>query len=76
MKNKNLLLNLQKKYQKGGYALVSPKSGEVFAYGINLKNLYESIDRNKIKDSDKLVMYIPSRNVTHAFHFSLSVRIR
>lgn len=75
MKSKNLLLQLQKKYHEGGYALVSPKSGEVLAYGKSLKHLYTTIDRKKIKDNDKLVMHIPSPNVTHAFHFSLSVRI-
>ena len=75
MKRKNLLLKLQKKYQEGGYALISPKSGEVLAYGKNLKHLYTTIDRKKIKDADKLVMHIPTPNITHAFHFSLSVWI-
>lgn len=75
MKRKNLLLNIQNKYKEGGYALVSPKSGKVSAFAENLKKLYQTIDRRKIKDSDKLVMHIPSPNVKHAFHISLSIRI-
>lgn len=75
MRNKNLLLTLQKKYQEGGYVLVSPKSGKVVAFGEDLAHLYEVIDRKKIKDADKVVMHIPPPSVTHAFHLSLSIRI-
>ncbi len=74
MKNKNLLLRLQTKYQDGGYVLVSPDTGRVFAFGQNLKLLYKTIDAKKIKDEDKLVMYVPSR-MKHVFQLSLSVRI-
>lgn len=72
MKRKNLLLQLQRKYQEGGYALVTPKTGKVVAYGEDLENLYATIDRKKINDAGKLVMFIPPPRVTHAFHLSLS----
>lgn len=74
MKKRNLLLKLQKKFKEGGYALIVPKSGKVIAFGEDLKQLYNNIDKEKIKDADKLVMYIPPPNVKHVFHFSLSIR--
>lgn len=74
MKKINLLLNLQRKFKQGGYALVS-KAGKLVVFGENIKKLYEKIDKQRIKDEDKIVMHIPSPRVTHAFTISLSVRI-
>ncbi len=74
-KHKNILLKLQKKYGEGGYALVSPKTGEVLAFGEDIQSLYRIIERKKINDKNELVMYIPPPNVKHVFHFSLSIRI-
>ena len=70
----DLLLNLQKRYKQGGYALVS-KAGRLVVFGENIKKLYEKIDSQKIKDEDKIVMYIPSPRISHAFTVSVSVRI-
>lgn len=74
MKNKYLLLKLQKKYQEGGYALVSPETGRIFAFADDLKKLYKTIDAKNIEDADKLVMYVPPPHVKHVFQISLSVR--
>ncbi|MBI2587394.1 hypothetical protein HYW29_01110 [Candidatus Amesbacteria bacterium] len=70
----DILIKLGKKYKSGGYALVSPSSGRVAAYGKDIKLLYQKIDRDKINDSDKMVMYIPSSHHVHIFHLSVSVR--
>lgn len=67
---KNILLKLQKKYHEGGYALISPNTGKVLAYGEDLELLYKIIKKEKIKDQDKLVMHIPPPSVKHVFHFS------
>lgn len=75
MKNKNILLKLQRKHRDGGYALVSPRTGRVAAFAENLKKLYQTIETQKIRDETKLVMYVPPPHVTHVFHFSLSVRV-
>ena len=75
MEKRNLLLKLQRKYQEGGYALIVPKTGKVIAFGEDLKDLYTTIDKEKIKDADKLVMYIPPPKVKHVFQLSLSIRI-
>lgn len=75
MKNKNILLKLQEKYHDGGYALVSPDTGRIFAFGQNLKKLYTNIDTRKIKDEDKIVMYVPPPRVKHVFQISLSIRL-
>lgn len=61
MKKLSLLLKLQKKYQEGGYALVSQRTGKTFAFGEDLNKLYKIIDEKKIKDADKAVNYF-SRN--------------
>lgn len=74
MKRLNLLLQLQKKYQGGGYALVSQKTGKAFAFGEDLSKLYKTIDEKKIKDMDKVVMYVPPPRVKHVFQISLSIR--
>lgn len=71
---KNLLIRLQKKYSKGGYALVGPKSGKVFAHGMDLQSLYKHIDKKRVNDADKLVMYIPTPGYTHVFRLSISIR--
>lgn len=76
MQKNTLLLNLQKKYKQGGYALVSPESGKVWLYADTVKNLYKTIEMKDIPDADKLVMYIPQRKGSHVFSFSLSIRIR
>lgn len=60
-----LLQNLQKKYTRGGYALVSPHSGRVALYADTIKKLYQTIETKNINDADKVVMYIPPPNVTH-----------
>lgn len=75
MPQKNLLLTLQKKYKTGGYALVSPKNGRVSAFGEDLKQLYKTINEEKINDADKMVMYIPPPHVKHVFQLSLSIRL-
>lgn len=75
IKHKNILLSLQKKYHKGGYALVSPRKGNVLAFGDDLELLYKTIEKKKITDKDELVMYIPPPSVKHVFHLSLSIRI-
>ncbi|MBI2029059.1 hypothetical protein HYT02_01445 [Candidatus Gottesmanbacteria bacterium] len=75
MKNRNVLLQLQKKYREGGYALVSSESGRVFVFAKTLKELYKTIDDKKIKDEDKTVMHIPSPYIKHVFYFPLSIRI-
>ena len=67
MEKKQLLLQLQKKFQEGGYALIYPKSGRVAAFSENLKKLYQTIDQKKIDDKNKLVMYIPPPHVAHVF---------
>jgi hypothetical protein len=67
MKNKNLLLQLQKTYRKGGYALVSADKNKVVAFGSDLKSLYAKIDEKGIKDADKVVMHIPPPHVQHVF---------
>ncbi len=74
MKNKYLLVKLQKKYKDGGYALVSLEKGQVFAFADNLSKLYEIIDAKNIEDENKTVMYVPPPNVKHVFHISLSIR--
>lgn len=71
---KNLLIRLQRKYQKGGYALVAPKSGKVLAHGQDLPRLYKVIEKKHVNDKDKLVMYIPTPGYTHVFRLSLSIR--
>lgn len=75
MGKKNLLLKLQKKYHEGGYALISPKTGQVVAFADDIKILYQTIEREKIRDADKLVMYVPPPKVKHVFQVSLSIRI-
>lgn len=75
MANKNLLLKLQKQHHEGGYALVSPKTGQVVAFADDIKMLYQTIERKKIRDADKLVMYVPPPKVKHVFQISLSIRI-
>lgn len=74
MKKINLLLKLQKRYQEGGYALVSQKTGKAFAFGEDLNKLYKIIDEKKIKDIDKTIMYVPPPRVKHVFQISLSIR--
>lgn len=68
--HKNILLKLQKKYKDGGFALVSQLSGEVYAYGEDIKKLYKVIDEKKIKDENKIVMHIPPIHVKHVFQIS------
>jgi dTDP-4-dehydrorhamnose 3,5-epimerase-like enzyme len=75
MKSKHLLLKLQKKYKTGGYALVSPKSGQVVIFSEDIKSLYQTIDKEKINDTNKLVMYVPPPHVKHVFQLSLSIRV-
>ena len=74
-RNKNILLNLQKKYKDGGFALVSQTSGEVSAFGEDIKKLYKVIDDKKINDENKIVMHIPPIHVKHVFQVSLSIQI-
>lgn len=74
MAKRNILLKLQRKYQDGGYALIVPETGKVIAFGEDLKVLYAKIDKGKIKDADKLVMYVPPPKVKHVFQLSLSIR--
>lgn len=73
MKKLNLLLRLQKRYQEGGYALVSQKTGKAFAFGEDLNKLYKIIEEKKIRDMDKVVMYVPPPRVKHVFQISLSI---
>ena len=75
IRHKNILIKLQKKYKDGGFALVSQASGEVVAFGEDIKKLYKLIDKKKIKDEDKIVMHIPPIHVKHVFHISLSIQI-
>jgi len=74
MKNKNFMLKLQKEHQEGGYALVS-ESGEIYAFAHDLKKLYGVIDAKKIKDADKVVMYVPPIHIKHVFQISLSIQV-
>lgn len=67
VKKRNLLLKLQRRFKDGGYALVSEESGRVFAYGENLKKLYQRIEQENVKDEDKTVVYVPSAKVKHVF---------
>lgn len=67
MKNRYSLVNIQKKYKKGGFALISEKTGKEFAFGTDIKKLYEMIDKKKIKDSDKIVTYVPPLNASLIF---------
>ncbi len=60
-------MTLQKKHQRGGYALVSPKSGKLYVFGNDVKALYQKIEKEKINDSDKMVMYVPPLHVKHVF---------
>ena len=75
IRHKNILIKLQKKYKDGGFALVSQASGEVIAFGEDIKKLYEVIDEKKIKDENKIVMHIPPIHVKHVFQISLSIQI-
>lgn len=70
----DLLWQLQKKYQNGGYALVADKSSRVLAFAEELDRLYKIIDQKHIDDSNKVVMFIPPPHVKHVFSVSLSVR--
>ncbi|MBI4009093.1 hypothetical protein HY357_02575 [Candidatus Roizmanbacteria bacterium] len=72
---KNILLKLQKKYKEGGFALISQASGEIIAFGKDIKKLYKVIDEKKIKDENKIVMHIPPIHVKHVFQISLSIQI-
>lgn len=73
IKHKNILLKLQKKYHEGGYALVSQKSGQIYAFGDDIKKLYDLIEKKKIKDENRLVMYIPPLHIKYALRISLSI---
>ena len=75
MQNKNILFKLQKKYKDGGFALISQTSGQIYAFGEDIKKLYKLIDKKKIKDEDKIVMHIPPIHVKHVFQISLSIQI-
>jgi len=75
IKQRNILLKLQKKYHDGGFALVSQASGEVFAYGKDIKKLYKVIEEKKIKDANKIVIHIPPIHVKYVFQISLSIQI-
>lgn len=57
--NKNILLKLQKKFKEGGFALISESTGQVYAFGEDIKKLYQIIDKKKVKDENKIVMHIP-----------------
>ena len=67
LKNKNILLKLQKKYKDGGFALVSETTGQAYAFGEDIKKLYKVIDDKKVKDENKIVMHVPPVNVKHVF---------
>ena len=67
MKNPYLLGQLQEKHKKGGFALVSEKEGKEFAFGHDIKVLYDRIREKGIKDSNKDVMYIPPLNSVNVF---------
>lgn len=67
VEKRNLLLNLQRKFKDGGYALVSEKNGRVFAYAETIKKLYQKIEEKNVKDENKTVVYVPSAKVKHVF---------
>ena len=75
MKKLSLLSKLQKIHQEGGYALISQKTGKVFAFAEDLKKLYKTVDEKRIKDVDKTVMHVPPPRVKHVFQVSLSIRL-
>lgn len=62
-----ILLNLQKRYEDGGYVLVAPSSGRVYAYGRDIKKLYEKIMKDEIPSTNKLIMYVPSPKYFHVY---------
>lgn len=74
MKNQ-LVATLQKKYHESGYALVSPKSGKVFAFEKSIQRLYNTIEEKQIPDKDKIVMHVPAPGVKHVLHISLPIRL-
>jgi len=61
-----ILIKLQKKYEDGGYALVSDK-GQVLAYGEDMRKLYQVIEKKRIDDKRGVVWFIPSPHQICAF---------
>jgi len=62
-----ILLNLQQRYQDGGYVLVAPDSGRVYAFGKDIKKLHEKIISDEIPSTNKLIMYVPSPKHFHLY---------
>ena len=58
MHDKHLLMNLQERFEKGGYVLIAPKSGHVYAYGSNIEKMF-----NKIVDCDNSLFEIKKGGV-------------
>ena len=52
-------MHLQDRFKKGGYVMIAPKSGRVYAYGQDIKKLYDQIQKKKIPGENKLVMFVP-----------------
>ncbi|MCR4263620.1 MAG: hypothetical protein NUV98_02785 [Candidatus Roizmanbacteria bacterium] len=67
MHNNHLLMNLQDRFKKGGYVLVAPKSGRVYAYGEDIEKMYEKIIKDKIPSTNKHIMFIPRADRQYVF---------
>lgn len=59
MHNKHLLVNLQERFKKGGYVLVAPNSGRVYAYGEDIEKLHKKMAKKHVAAGTKHVMFVP-----------------
>jgi len=67
MQNQYILISLQERFKTGGFVLLAPRSGRVYAYGKDIKKLYEKIKRKEISSENKIIMYVPRPDVSHVF---------
>jgi hypothetical protein len=58
-------MNLQERFEKGGYVLFAPKSGRVYAYGSDIEKMFKKIVKNKIPVNKKQVMFVPRKDVRY-----------
>ncbi|MBI4136708.1 hypothetical protein HY469_01450 [Candidatus Roizmanbacteria bacterium] len=65
MHDKYLLMKLENRFKKGGYVLIAPKSGRVYAYGEDIEKMFKKIIKNNIPMENKHVMFVPRKDAQY-----------